>query len=277
MTELGLIGLILIVINFIFSVRGFKDQFFFDRYKFDVDRILVGKEYWRMIASGFLHSGWVHLIFNMVSLYAFCRLLESHVGSAAFLAIYFSSLFGGNLFALYIHRHHGDYSAIGASGAVCGVIFASIALFPSLRIGFPGLPAIPSGLYVFLFLAYSIYGIRSQRDNIGHEAHLGGALLGMLTAIVARPTALSDNYWIILCMTVSTSVFIYLVVTRPQILLVDNLFFKKQKDSYDIDHEFNARQVNKQNEIDRILDKINSRGVKSLTKKEKEFLEEYSK
>src|SRR5689334_11976765 len=115
--------LLLLIANIAFSYKGFSDQSYFDRYKFEVDKILVSKEFKRLITSGFLHVNWTHLIFNMFSLIVFGESLLFHIDSFQFLVIYAVSLVGGDLLALYVHRNHGDYSAVGASGAVCGVIF----------------------------------------------------------------------------------------------------------------------------------------------------------
>lgn len=278
MTDIGIIGLILIIANFAFSYKGFSNGHFFESYKFEVDRVLINKDYLRLISSGFLHVNWMHLIFNMMSLYAFSGLLEMQLGGLYFLLIYFVSLIGGDLLALFVHRHHGDYSSVGASGAVCGVIFASIALFPGLGIGFFGLPfSIPSWIYGLLYVGYSIYGIKSSKDNIGHEAHLGGALAGMLLAIIMQPTALTENYLTILIISVPTLAFIYLIITRPQFLLIDNFYFRTHKRYYNVDHKYNEAKVNKQKELDKLLDKISHKGMDSLSQKEKKKLEEYSK
>ncbi len=231
-----------------------------------------------MITSGFLHVGWLHLIFNMLSLYFFSGGIEYLLGGVKFLIIYMAGLIGGNLLSLFIHRHHGDYQAVGASGAVCGVIFASIALFPGFGISFFGFPfSIPGWLYGIAFVLYSIYGIRSRRDNIGHETHLGGALIGMIVAILMQPASLKANYLTITIIAVPCLVFIYMIMTRPNLLLVDNHFFKEHRENLTIDQKYNAQKADKQREIDRILDKIHKRGIDSLTKKEKQLLDEYSK
>src|SRR5689334_3800677 len=163
----------------------------------------------------------------MVSLYFFSTNLESYLGPFRFLLIYLASLVGGNLFSLFIHRNHGDYSAVGASGAVCGVIFASIALFPGFGIGFFFLPiSLPGWIYSLGFVLFSIYGIKSRRDNIGHDAHLGGALIGMLVAILTNPLVVTENYLPILCIFVPSAIFIYIIIKKPGFLLVDNFFFK---------------------------------------------------
>jgi len=272
MTNSAIISLILIIINVIVSYKGFKNEAFFDGYKFEVDPILVQKDYKRIITSGFLHGSWKHLIGNMISLYLFSNIVELYLGSGKFLIVYFSSLIGSSLFSLFMHRNHGDYSAVGASGAVCGVIFASIALFPGMQIFF-----IPSWLFGILYVLFSIYCIKSAKDNIGHDAHLGGAIIGMLVACALEPAAFLENYDTILIIAIPTIIFIYFIVTRPYLLLIDNLFFKKHENYYSIDHKYNADKNAQQREIDFILDKISKKGLQSLTKKEKEKLEKFSK
>lgn len=277
MMTIPIVAIILIIANVVISYKGLKEHSFLDRYKFEVDKVLIDKEYFRLISSGFLHLDWQHLLFNMISLYAFSESLEPQIGWLNFTIIYFASLIGGDLFALLIHRNHGDYSAVGASGAVCGIIFASIAIFPGMEIGLLLIPlSIPSWMFGLFYIALTIYGIKSKIGNIGHEAHLGGALIGMAIAVILYPYSLSINYIPILIVVIPSAIFIYLILTKPQILLVDNYYFKKHDQHYTIEHRYNERKVNSQKEIDNLLDKINKKGIESLTKQEKEKLEEYS-
>lgn len=271
-----MITFLIIIITFLASYNGFKSIEFFENYKFEVDRILIFKQYKRLITSGFLHSGWWHLIFNMLALYSFGSLLEFKIGAFNFLLLYFISKIGGSLLMLFIHRNHGDYSAIGASGAVSGVVFASIAVFPDIEVGFilPGL-SIPGWIYAILFILISIYGIKSQAGNIGHEAHLGGSFAGLVLGIVFVPTALENNYFVILTAFVPTILFLSLIIFRPQILLFNT--YGKRTSYKTIDEKYNAAKVNKENEIDAILDKINKKGINSLSTNEKEKLDKYSR
>ncbi len=272
------IGIVLIIITVLISYRGFANAFFFDNYKFEVDKILIDKDYKRLITAGFLHVNWMHLIFNMLSLYFFAGILITQLGTFHFLLIYFAGLLGGNLLALLIHKHHGDYCAVGASGAVIGIIFASIGLFPQYGIRFIGLPfSIPSWLFGILYIAYTIYGIKSDKDTIAHEAHLGGALVGMLIAIVIRPSAAIENFVPIMAITIPTIVFIFLIITKPQLLFINTRFYKPQTTNYTEDDKYNTAKINKQKELNRLLDKISNKGIESLSKKEKGKLEEYSK
>lgn len=278
MTNSGTIAVLIIIANIAFSYKGFTNNAFLNGYKFWVDKILINKDYKRLITSGFLHVGWTHLIFNMISLLLFSSSVQGYLGDWQFLVVYVAGLLGGSLFSLLVHRHHGDYNAVGASGAVCGIIFASIALFPGMAIGIFGIPIpIPGWLYGVVYIGYSIYGVKSNKDNIGHEAHLGGALIGMMVALLFEPSAFAENYPTILIITAPTMVFIYLIITRPHLLLVDNFFLKTHPKYYSVDHRYNMEKKSSQDEIDRILDKINKTGMKSLSSKEKQKLREYAK
>ncbi len=276
MDTIGIITLLLIVANVLVSYQGFKDHRFLDKYAFEVDSILVQKDYQRLFTSGFLHVGWAHLAFNMISLYAFSDYLQDFLGGLNFCIVYAASLLGGNLFALYMHRNHPDYSAVGASGAVCGIIFASIAVIPGVEIGFFGAGVyIPGWLYGILFVLVSVYGIKSKKDNIGHEAHLGGALVGMAIALAMRPEMFAFTYKAVLAVSVLSLILIWFIIARPQFLLVDNFFYKKTK-HYTLEDRYNAAKLDRQKEVDRILEKVHKSGMGSLTKKEKEVLEEYA-
>ncbi len=216
---------------------------------------------------------------NMLSLYFFGIGLEAYLGPLFYLLIYFSSLVGGGLLSLWIHKQEGDYRSIGASGVVCGVMFASIALFRNMNIGF--LFSLPGWLYGLLYVLYSIYAVQSRRDNIGHDAHLGGALIGMLVAILIRPAALAENYGPILIITLPCLIFFYILIRRPSMMLLGVDYFKKQdvehNKQYTIEDRYNADRLSKQQQIDDILEKIHKKGIKSLSRREKEMLDEYSR
>ncbi|HUP13828.1 MAG TPA: DUF6576 domain-containing protein, partial [Niastella sp.] len=102
-------------------------------------------------------------------------------------------------------------------------------------------------------------------------------MVGMLLAIALHPVALMENYITILIIAIPTLTFIYLIITRPHILMIDNLFFKTHTNHYSVDHKYNESKYSQQQEIDRILDKISKRGINSLNQKEKQMLKDYSK
>jgi len=275
---IGTITFLIVIANFIISYNGFNNRRFYSRLVFQVEKILVYKDYKRLITSGFLHVSWLHLLFNMFTLYAFGSSLEESLGPWQYLLLYFAALIGGNLLSLFIHRNHAGYRSVGASGAIAGVMFGAIAIYPGLDIRFFGFsPAIPAWIFGLGYMLISIYGVKSKKDNVGHDAHLGGALIGMTVAILLRPIALIDNYVPILIIAVPALVFLYIIMTRPHFLLVDNYFFRNQEDFYNIDHKYNQERSNRQKEIDRILEKIHKKGMKSLTREEKELLKRESR
>jgi membrane associated rhomboid family serine protease len=209
---------VLIVANVIFSFRGFKDGRFLERYLFNVDGILRRREYYRLLTSGFLHANVPHLVFNMFALYSFSQGVGRVVGILDFVMIYFGSLVAGNILALQINRGIPEYRALGASGAVSGVIFASILMHPHGSIGFLFFPiGIPSWLFGIGFILVSIYGIRTGLGNLGHEAHLGGAIAGVVISILFEPRLLQARWWLAAVLILPAAVYLYIMVKRPEL------------------------------------------------------------
>ena len=171
------------------SYHGFNNQDFFRRYMFNVRSVQKG-DYLRLLSSGFLHAGREHLIFNMISLFFFHRIIIYEMGASVFMLIYLGAIVFGNLFCLYIYRHQPYYSAIGASGGVSGIIFAAIALMPQLRVNF-----MPGWLFGAIYFGYSVYQMLNPRqgDNIGHAAHLGGAIFGIVVIAFLQPLLIAEN------------------------------------------------------------------------------------
>ncbi|MEM7486171.1 MAG: rhomboid family intramembrane serine protease [Bacteroidota bacterium] len=177
----------IIAANILVSLRGFSDSVFFDRYKFSIGGIKAGQKE-RTVTSGFLHVDISHLFFNMFTLYFFANVVIGWFGATKFLIIYFISLVGGSLLALFFHKDEPYYSAVGASGAVTGVLYAAILLNPEMQLGIMFIP-IPLPAYVLgiAYLLYSIYGMKSRLGNIGHTAHFGGAIGGYAVTLLLKP------------------------------------------------------------------------------------------
>ena len=138
----------------------------------------------------------MHLVFNMLTLYFFGPLVIGTFGLVGFLIIYIGSIVLGNLFSLYIYKNQSYYSAIGASGGVSGVLFAAIAIYPHIGIGFMFIPIpIPGYIFGVLYFGYSVYMMLNpkQWDNFGHAAHLGGAAFGLVYAIIFQTQAAIGN------------------------------------------------------------------------------------
>ena len=192
--------LVLIVANVIVSSRGFNNHTFFEQYKFNIGRILGGEKI-RMLTSGFLHADWIHLLFNMYALYLFGDIVAVFLGSELFLLIYVISLLSGSLYTLQSYKKVPYYSAVGASGAVSGIVFSSILLYPdmSLYLFFIPIP-IPGYIFGTGYLIYSIYGMKKQLGSVGHAAHLGGAIAGFVMSILLKPSLFLENTLTVLLM-----------------------------------------------------------------------------
>ncbi len=269
---IGTFGIIAFTVYW--SYRGFTNLRFADLYMFNPVHILRDKQYHRLISSGFLHANWVHLFFNMVSLYSSGVIIELFIGLGEFLLIYLGSIVGGNLLSLYLHRYH-DYRALGASGGVCGIIFASIFLFPGGRVFF-----LPSWLFAILFILVSFFGMRNQWGRIGHDAHLGGAIIGLLITTILYPSiVVRSPVLYVVIMGISAALFFYLY-KDPRHLPISLLFSRAYWQSMWLDAQ--ARRRAKQEKLDnetlnRLLDKISRSGMESLTASEKRQLEAISK
>lgn len=197
--NLHLVTIIIIAANVVISLKGFNDFSFFERYKFHVGNIRRGEQI-RMVTSGFLHVDWAHLFFNMFTLYFFAPIIVANFGNVKFLLLYFISLLSGSILALAFHKDEYHYSAVGASGAVTGVLYAAILLQPGMSIYLMFIPIpIPAYIFGILYLLYSIYGMRNRLGNIGHTAHFGGAIGGYATTLIFFPSLLfADTLMVVL-------------------------------------------------------------------------------
>lgn len=202
MNNIHLATIVIMGANVLASLKGFNDTRFFERYKFGIGDIQAGQKD-RMVTSGFLHVDLSHLFFNMFTLYFFADVVINWFGPGKFLILYFISLVGGSLLALVFHKNEPYYSAVGASGAVTGVLYAAILLEPGMRLGIMFIP-IPLPAYVLGigYLFYSIYGMKTRMGNIGHTAHFGGAIGGYATTLLFKPDLLVTDTWIVLLLAV---------------------------------------------------------------------------
>jgi membrane associated rhomboid family serine protease len=174
-------------------MKGFKDQHFFNKNKFQVGGIKNG-EYLRLFTSAFLHADMQHLIFNMLTLYFFADYVINIVGIPTFVIIYIGSLLLGGLYSLNYHKNDLYYSAVGASGAVMGVLYAAIMLDPDITLAFIFVPIpIPGYVFGLGYLLYSIYGMKKSVGNIGHSAHIGGAIGGFVLTLLLYPDVFIFN------------------------------------------------------------------------------------
>ncbi len=147
--------IIILVANGLMSFKGFNDLNFFRKYEFHIGSIQKG-DYIRMVSSAFLHADIQHLAFNMLTLYFFAPVVIAYLGTYSFILVYLGSLFVGNLLTLYFHKKDYSYRAIGASGAVTGVLYSSILLRPDMMIGIFFVIPVPAYIFGILYLFYSL-------------------------------------------------------------------------------------------------------------------------
>jgi membrane associated rhomboid family serine protease len=172
------------------------------------------KQWDRLLASATLHGDYMHLIFNMMTLYFFSDVIIRSLGIWQYLTIYFLSIIGGGLLSLWVHRKEYYYSAIGASGGVAGILFAAIALYPDMTLGVMFILPMKGWIFGILYLGYSIYGMQARQGNIGHDAHLGGAAVGLILAVIFAPVILQINTLYIGIMIIPLIVLAYLVLRK---------------------------------------------------------------
>jgi membrane associated rhomboid family serine protease len=205
--------LALIIGTGLISYKGFTDSFFFRKYEFHVGSIRAGEQI-RMFTSGFLHVDWMHFGFNMLTLYFFAPVVIQNFGEWSFLSIYFGSMIAGSLLTLYLHKEDYYYRAVGASGAVTGIIYASILLYPDMTLYLFFAIPIPGYIFGIGYLLYSIYGMKAKNDNIGHTAHFGGAIGGYVITLMKEPAMLHENLKMVILLAIPILVLFYLHKTN---------------------------------------------------------------
>lgn len=181
-----------ILITVLTSLAAFSSREIFDRFALHPWSIAREGLWYQTITSGFLHGSLGHLLFNMVTLFFFGPYIESRFGPVGFAIIYLGSMLGGSLLTFARRRNQQKYRAIGASGAISGILFGFALLEPLSPIYLMFIPiGIPAAIMAVLFVLVSIFGMRGSWGNIGHDAHLGGAVTGLILTWVLEPRAIS--------------------------------------------------------------------------------------
>jgi len=148
------------------------------------------KQYDTIVTSGFVHADLPHLIFNMVTFWFFAFPLEKQIGPVRFALLYVLGLVVSDLGTYFKHRNDPQYASLGASGAISAVLFAAIVYFPWMKLFIIPIPLpIPAPLFAVGYVAYSWYSARQARGRINHDAHLGGALFGLVFVLLTDPAA----------------------------------------------------------------------------------------
>ena len=187
--------LTIIAITCLVSIMAFSNPDLMNRLQFNAYAIKHNKQPWRFFTYGLVHAGWAHLAINMFVLWSFGRIvfdiygyLFGSLGILYFLLLYIGGIMFSVLFDYGRHKNDAWYNAVGASGAVSAVVFASIILYPAGGVYLFFIPIeIPSPIFGILYLIYSASMARKGRDNIGHDAHFWGAIYGVVLTIAIKP------------------------------------------------------------------------------------------
>ncbi len=192
---------ILIAINVIASLYAWNRTDKYYAWMLNPYSVVHRNQYYRMLTSGFIHNDWVHLIFNMITLYFFGRNVEyvfsylyGGAGTIYFLILYFAGMLVADIPSVVKHRNDPHYNSLGASGAVSAVLFAAILFNPTSRICLYMALCMPGFIFGALYLLYSFYQGKQSAGNINHDAHLFGALFGIVFSIIIEPTVISSFF-----------------------------------------------------------------------------------
>ena len=188
--------IIIIVLTSLVSLLYFSGKINANKLLFHAYSVWHRKEWYRMLTYGMVHGGWGHLFFNMLTLFFFGRVVEQYfqlafgstLGLVLYVVLYVSALAVSTVWDLVKYRDNWNYSAVGASGAVSAILFASILFEPKMGIYIYLIPIpVPGYIFAPLYLLYCWYMARRNQDNIGHSAHFWGAVYGLVFPLVCRP------------------------------------------------------------------------------------------
>jgi membrane associated rhomboid family serine protease len=190
------ITLAIVIVTTLISIAGFRNGKIVDELIFWPPAISKKNQYYRFITCGLIHADYMHLIFNMLTLYFFGTYMEVHYQGDLglqryyYLALYIGALIVSNIPTYIKHYNDYDYRSLGASGAVSAVLFSFILLGPWQQIIVLIFP-VPAIIYGGLFLFYSAYMSRKGGDHVNHDAHFYGALFGIIFTIAVRPDVIN--------------------------------------------------------------------------------------
>lgn len=190
--------IILIVLISLCSVIAFRFKMLSTKFDLTPYKLINNREYFRLVTHAFLHADYIHLIVNMVVLLSFGRSVEAiftsleaygYISSArlSLIGLIFIGIIGSSISTIIKQKAKPEYSAVGASGLVSAFVFAHIFFQPMEKIYFYFAIPIPGIVFGILYLAYSSYMNKKKNDNINHDAHIWGAIIGFIYPIFMKP------------------------------------------------------------------------------------------
>jgi membrane associated rhomboid family serine protease len=189
------VTIVIAAITVLVSILAFNNRELFRRLAFNAYDIKHFGNHYRFLSYALIHADLMHLAINMLVFYSFGRLVESYYGLffgtrgiLYFILLYVGGTALSTLPSFGKHKDDFSYTAVGASGAVSAVLFASILFDPMNRIFIFPIPiGIPAFLFGVLYLGYSWYMDRKKIDNVGHDVHFWGAVFGFAFTLALKP------------------------------------------------------------------------------------------
>jgi membrane associated rhomboid family serine protease len=179
---------IILTLTLVISVIGFLSRTVLMKAVLRPSEIAQGREYATLLTSGFVHADFGHLLFNLVTYCSFAFVMEKAMGELRLEILYFGALLASNIGVCIRHRNEPNYTALGASGAITAVLFAAIVYFPTMRLSLFFVPiGVPAPLFAVIYLGYSFFASGRPGSRIGHDAHIIGALTGLVFVLVTAP------------------------------------------------------------------------------------------
>ena len=286
MENLAVVVNAIIFANLVISTKGLSSTSFLKRHGLVVDKVLTGREYRRLWSASWVHAHWSHLLLNTIMLFCIGFGVNWQIGVASFLFLFLMSQLGGNLIALFTYRDDGSgqYDAVGAAGGISGLLFAGVALSPSLSVVVPlvgfTLPVWPLAI---VFLSVSIFALKPYSGTMIHDAHLGGAIVGLLLTPLVAPAILQNTLWIGIGISTPIIVLFYALIKAPENIITQTLSLPtdgtlsswEAAESAVVSHHA-LDYLTVDDEMDALLDKINQQGYHNLSHYELERLQSIS-
>ena len=193
--------IIIIIITVALSMYAFSNHDILYKWMMNPYSVMARKEYFRFLTSGFIHSDYVHLGFNMLTLYFFGDHVEyffeiksAGQGTLIYVIFYLAAIVLSEVPTFFKHKNNANYNSLGASGGVAAVVFSSIMIYPDNVLYISMLFPIPAFVFGILYLIYSYYMSKRGKDNINHDAHFYGAVFGILFTLVVDPELFSTFF-----------------------------------------------------------------------------------